>query len=72
MILVGLGRIPDIRLICYAGYPALTGYPANDRITGYCSIKQKFCQKNFYANLCDALGAQITPYFALYALFRLG
>ncbi len=25
---LGLGPIPDIRLIIHAGYPALTGYPA--------------------------------------------
>ena len=39
-------RIPDIWLIISAGYPVLTGYPANyrisGRITGYFDRKQTF------------------------------
>ncbi len=45
-------QIPDIRLIYYAGYY---------------SIKQKYSKK-IDANLCNALGAQLTPLILLYML----
>ena len=52
------GRIPDIRPICYAGYPAynqISGW-----ITGYLGRKQTFCHKIFGTIPYYALGAKIT------------
>ena len=63
-------RIPDIRLIIYSGYPALTGYPADyrisGRITGYCGKKQTFYHKIFGAIPYYALGAQIPPLYLIF------
>ena len=67
------GFIPDIWYP--AGYPALTGYPADNRITGYLGrfVKQTFCQKKICTIPYYALGAQITaPYFGFFKKIRRG
>ena len=57
---LGFSWIPETRLNIYAGYPALTGYPADHRISGYLGRKHTFCHNIFGTILYYALGAQIT------------
>ncbi len=81
---LGFGRIPDIQLIIYAGYPVLARYPADKRIsgriTGYCDriiiflkIRLGYCVRpNDHLLVCPSVRPSIFNMYELLLTYYYG